>query len=119
MVYYSFRRRVRQQPLRWVLAILLSATLLLLCSPHPPDPMMHGSAHRMHKSWWDSHLPPGNGWFRGPPHHGHDHHDVEAWTEQTWRLSVPELQAFVAGTEGYYVRDWSVGLGWNNVNTTG
>ncbi|KAF8516366.1 hypothetical protein JB92DRAFT_3082720 [Gautieria morchelliformis] len=95
MVYHSLRRRLRQQPLRWVLAILLSATLLLLFSPHAPGPMMHDS--------------------RGPPPHGHDHHHPDAWTEQTWRLSVPELKALVAGTEGYYVRDWSVGLGWNNL----
>ncbi|KAF8575349.1 hypothetical protein K439DRAFT_1370155 [Ramaria rubella] len=41
-----------------------------------------------------------------------DHH---AWTQHTAHLSISELKALVSGTNGYYVRDWSVGLGWNNL----
>ena len=32
-------------------------------------------------------------------------------------LSVDELKAMVGRTKGYFVRDWSLGLGWNNVRT--
>lgn len=31
------------------------------------------------------------------------------------RLSVEELVQLVSTTEGYFTRDWSLGLGWNNV----
>lgn len=30
-------------------------------------------------------------------------------------LSPDELRAMIAKTQGYFVRDWSLGLGWNNV----
>lgn len=32
-------------------------------------------------------------------------------------LSPDELREMVAGTNGYLVRDWSLGLGWNNVRS--
>lgn len=31
-------------------------------------------------------------------------------------LSIGELKEMVASTKGYFVRDWSLGLGWNNVS---
>jgi hypothetical protein len=31
-------------------------------------------------------------------------------------LTVDELKAMVARTKGYFVRDWSLYLGWNNVS---
>jgi hypothetical protein len=31
-------------------------------------------------------------------------------------LSLEALQSIVAGTRGYYARDYSMGLGWNNVS---
>jgi hypothetical protein len=31
-------------------------------------------------------------------------------------LSPAELRAMIATTNGYFVRDWSLGLGWNNVS---
>ncbi|GJJ13806.1 hypothetical protein Clacol_008063 [Clathrus columnatus] len=31
------------------------------------------------------------------------------------KLSLEQLRELVAGKNGYYVRDWSVGLGWNNM----
>lgn len=33
-------------------------------------------------------------------------------------LSVEQLREIVAPTKGYYVRDWSLHLGWNNVRVT-
>lgn len=29
--------------------------------------------------------------------------------------NLEELRAMVATTKGYYARDWSLGLGWNNM----
>jgi hypothetical protein len=85
--------------------ILLTLILILPLYPPPPD-------HNLpwHKEWW-----------RPPPFEGHGHWQKNsvphAWTEKTWRMSPPELRGMIAGTNGYYVRDWSVGLGWNNVCT--
>lgn len=43
------------------------------------------------------------------------HTPFDSWNSNTHRLSLPELRKLVKGKKGYYVRDWSVGLGWNNV----
>lgn len=95
--------------------------LLLVFGPRLPHPIMSDGAPPMHASWWTNHRPlEGNGRFRRPPHHGHLHHEglaPPAWSPETWRLSQSELKDLVAGAKGFYVRDWSVGLGWNNVST--
>lgn len=121
MAYYLIRRRVRH-PLQWVLATLLLVLIMLhLCPRSHPYPTRPSDAHTLHRPWWRSYLPVGNSRHRRPPHHGHHHHHEDtmpqvSWTEQTRRLSTPELRYLIAGTNGYYVRDWSVGLGWNNVS---
>lgn len=33
-------------------------------------------------------------------------------------LDIDELKDLIGRTRGYYVRDWSLGLGWNNVSLT-
>lgn len=104
-----------------MLATLLAALILTFCpQPHPP-PMVLDNTHLPDGSWWGHYPPVGNGWLRRPLHHGHDHHQKDnvpptLWTHQSWRLSISELKALVSGKRGYYVRDWSVGLGWNNVS---
>ncbi len=32
------------------------------------------------------------------------------------KLSVPEIQAMVASTNGFFARDYNLELGWNNVS---
>lgn len=38
-----------------------------------------------------------------------------SWSADSDKLTLEELEKYVAGKSGYYVRDWSLGLGWNNV----
>lgn len=50
------------------------------------------------------------------------HHTLQLQPHQSWtvdlnKLSLEELRAYTAGKNGYYVRDWSLGLGWNNVSS--
>ncbi|KIJ45168.1 hypothetical protein M422DRAFT_207427 [Sphaerobolus stellatus SS14] len=59
------------------------------------------------------HSPPSPPPFLWP--NSHRPRESETWSIDSARLSILELRALVAGSNGYYVRDWSVGLGWNNL----
>jgi len=95
MALHIPRRRVLTRSREWstrfrvILGTAVIAVLFLLFRPHKPFRPFFG------------------------PHPPFER--FELWSAQSWKLSLPELQDLVAGTKGYYVRDWSVGLGWNNV----
>lgn len=116
------RWRVRY-PLRWVLAIVVSAAfLLLMYTPHLPHPMMSDDGYPIRGPWWDFHGPERHGWLHHPPYGGPGRFNEDfappppAWSSETWRLTPSQLRMMIEGTDGFYVRDWSVGLGWNNVS---
>ncbi|GJJ13799.1 hypothetical protein Clacol_008056 [Clathrus columnatus] len=53
--------------------------------------------------------------YKSKHQHGDEPTHDESRPVKLDRLSLEELKTLVSGKKGYYVRDWSVGLGWNNM----